>query len=171
LSSSLPEPLYRAVADVAAQASYLDNSIEFVVTTALFQMINSAEYLTKNLSADRLVGLAEKLLIDRFPDEGELIQATFAEIRQARKDRNEIVHAFWVAGEQPDRAHAVSHRPFRTPRRISRTVEQTQLLAGHFSELSVSLLGWEERLYAERNQAWWTNRKSRFGASPDDSRP
>jgi hypothetical protein len=64
----LPDDHHYAIANVAVVAAQLDHMIEATIETALLDRKSTAEFMMKNLGADRVVGLLKAVLLDMAPD-------------------------------------------------------------------------------------------------------
>jgi hypothetical protein len=99
----------------------------------------TAEYLLKNLSADRLVQLLKCLLLDRFPDFEKDINDLLATITAKRQERNEVLHWLWGKADAPDTAVMTTIRPFRDERVKHKTARELRELAQEMLNAVVAL--------------------------------
>lgn len=148
----------RAVAQIAALCAYMDTSVEFVVSTAMYHSNQSGQFLLKSLTPDRLVELAKHLVKERFPTNSEEVDRLFAEIVALRRERNRIVHTVWVpTAEDADTSTGVTIRPFKGMTESKISIADLTSVKARFEEAVVELRAFEHRLYEVRHSPWWGN--------------
>ncbi|MFH1805370.1 MAG: hypothetical protein ABID63_10835 [Pseudomonadota bacterium] len=142
----LSDDFHFAIANVAAHSSRLEYHIERTIHKTLSDKPKTAEYLLKNISSDRLVGLLKSLLVDIFPGEKPQIDRLISLIKAARKERNDVFHNTWITGATPETSINVSSRPFREFRHKEMKPEQVQQIADDLQQAGHALLEWQEHL-------------------------
>ena len=135
-----------AIANVAGRAAQMDVQIEKTIVAGLRQQPKTAEYLLKNLGADRIVGLLETMLLDTFPEENDQIDALIKTIRELKVDRNGILHWTWIPGMKPETSISATARPFREFRYNELRADQIQAIADDMLAVTRALLQWQDAL-------------------------
>jgi hypothetical protein len=140
----LPDEHHYAIAAVATRSAQLDHSIEVTLYLALLKSPRTAEFLLKNLSQDRIVDLLSAVLTDAVPKSATAIDALIAEIKNVRKERNEILHWLWGKSEGDlQTAVHTTFRPFREERTTSKTAADIQSVADRALEAVKQLIDWK----------------------------
>lgn len=139
----LSDEHHYALANVAARASQLDHHIEYAISLTLSEQPKIAEYLLKNLSPDRIVGLLRAVLLDTLPDHETQIESLVAEIRRVRSERNDLLHWIWGKAESEDTAIQAAARPFRERRIVKRKASEIQKIADDMLQLATTLAAWQ----------------------------
>lgn len=135
-----------AIANVAARSAQMDVQIERTIAVALAKQPKTAEFLLKNLGADRVVGALKALLLDAQPEQEEPINRLIEKINDLRTERNETLHWTWIRGYEAGTAIAATNRPFREFRHAARSAEQVQNIADEMRTVVQALLIWQETL-------------------------
>ena len=135
-----------AIANVTARVAQMETQIEKTIVTALRSQPKTAEFLLKNFSMERIVGLLKALLLDAAPEEAPQIENLIKTIADLRSERNDFLHTFWTKGFADDTAIAASSRPFREFRFSELSAEQVQKTADEMRDVVHALLRWQEFL-------------------------
>jgi len=138
-----------AITNVAARASQLENHIEKTIEKGLLKQPKMAEFLLKNLGADRVVRLLKAILLDAAPEEESQIDNLIRTINDLRTDRNEILHWTWGPGEKEGEALSATSRPFREFRYSYKTPDQIQKIADEMTGVSHALMEWQHPLHKQ----------------------
>jgi hypothetical protein len=139
----LPDEHHYAIAHVATRAAQLDHVIEFCVDTQMGSHKKAAEYLIKRLDPNRLVDLLDALLRDNFPTRFSEIEALIEQIKNARAERNEIVHWLWGKDADPTKAKLGSLRIHREQQVKIKTAEELYALADRLLAAVLALAQFE----------------------------
>ena len=142
----LTDDQHFAIANVAGRAAQMDVQIEKTIVAGLRQQPKTAEYLLKNLGADRIVGLLKTVLLDTFPKKKDPIDALNKTIRELKADRNEILHWTWIPGQKPETSISATARPFREFRYNEMSADQIQVIADDMLAVTRALLKWQDAL-------------------------
>ncbi len=113
----------------------------------LKQQPKTAEYLLKNLGADRVVGLLKAMLFDTFPEKTDQIDALTKTILELKADRNGILHWTWIPGWAPGTSISATARPFREFRYNEMTADQIQVIAEDMPVVTRGLIKWQDALH------------------------
>ena len=135
-----------AIANVAGRAAQMDVQIEKTIAAGLRQQPKTAEYVLKNLGADRIVNLLKAMLLDTFPEEADQIDALVKTILELKADRNGILHWTWIPGLKPETSISATARPFREFRYNEMSADQIQVIADDMYEVSRGLIKWQDAL-------------------------
>lgn len=135
-----------AIANVAGRAAQMDVQIEKTIAAGLMQQPKTAEFVLKNLGADRIVSLLKAMLLDAFPEEAGQIDALIKTISELKADRNEILHWTWIPGQKPETSISATARPFREFRYNEISADQIQVIADDMLVVTRALLEWQDTL-------------------------
>jgi hypothetical protein len=139
------------IAEVAIKSAELDNVIELVVYELLYEQQKTSEFILKNMAPDRLVGLIESILLDRYPNEEVETIELIAKIRRARLERNEIMHSLTdERTEDPLKIGFVRKRPYREETRVEKSAAEIHALGIRLRECSDSLYEHSRRAWLSR---------------------
>lgn len=131
-----------AIAAVATRSSALEHFLEMAVAAAMNGQQKSAEYILKNLGADRIIGLYECLLKDSFPSWEPEIGQLITRIKEVRRERNDVLHWLWGKTENADIAKHGTRRPYRLPQDKTKTAVEIHAIADEMLNLSTELAEW-----------------------------
>lgn len=140
----LTDNFHFAIANVAARASQLEHNIEETVAAAL--PANTAEFVLKNFSMDRVVGLLENALLDAYPKDRQSIKGLITKINELRNERNQILHWSWLPGSQPETGLSQSARPFREVQHKEYHSRDVQHVADEMLRICGNLQAWQHAL-------------------------
>jgi len=121
----------------------MERQIEDTVEAALSRQPILCEFVLKNLSADRIVGLLKAALLDAAPGEAPQIENLIQLIFRLRTERNNILHRTWLTGLAPDTAIAASNRPFRQFQWSELNADQIRDTANEMGDTVGYLLKWQ----------------------------
>ena len=150
----LPVAHHYAIAAVAARSAQLDHTVELVGAALLGMRRNTAEFLLRNLGADRVIGLVQALLLDEFPAETEAVKTLIAGVNKARSDRNKILHWLWGKSEASDTAILATYRPFRESQEGEMTAAEIQAVAAALLAATLELNRWSDKAFAALRASW-----------------
>lgn len=141
-----------AIANVAVRSGQMEYHIEHLTSETLAKLPQTAEFLLKNLGADRVVGLMQRALLDHHPADAEKIEKLVSEISRLRTERNEILHWIWGKSLVENEAIHLSFRPFREPQQRTKTAREIQKIADDMMGVIHALGWWREELFRERSR-------------------
>jgi hypothetical protein len=124
----------------------MDWHIESLISATLRTHPRTAEFLLKNLGAERVVAAARAILKDAFVLDQTKIDELFAEIEELRTERNEVLHWIWGRTEQENIAMHLSARPFRKQQHKFKTAADIQTLADRAVTAIEALIWWENEI-------------------------
>ena len=125
----------------------MDVQIENTIAAGLRQQPKTAEFVLKNLGANRIVDLLKAILLDGFPDEADQIDALIKTILELKADRNGILHWTWIPGLSPETSISATARPFREFRYNEMDAGQIQVIADDLHAVTRALLQWQDALH------------------------
>jgi hypothetical protein len=125
----LSDDHHYALAAVATRSSQLEHMIELGVSGAMIGRSKLAEYILKNLGADRIVGALEAALLDRLPQNKTEVEDLMRRIRAVRAERNDMLHWIYGIADDPTVAKLATIRPFREKREKHLTADQFMAVA------------------------------------------
>jgi len=131
-----------AIANVAAHSATLDLVIDRLVWLTI-EPHNVAEFLVKNIPADRLVQILRLALIAELENYAAKIEALFGRIKKCRSERNHVLH--WLYETTPDNPEAIrfiDRRGGRTPDPKDYTAADVQTIASTMADAYGELLEW-----------------------------
>lgn len=128
----LSDEHHYAIAAVATRAAQMEHLLEHTINLGLFGQSKLAEFLLKNMSQDRIVGLLEAVLSDQLQDSTGVAKLV-GRIRKARDDRNEILHSIYGIADDPNLTSVATLRPYRT-------IKSQERSAGEFYAVAEELL-------------------------------
>lgn len=149
----LPDEHHFAIASVSVRSAHLDYHIERVIELALRNQPRTAEFLLKNLGADRIVGVMINVLLDAFPEEEEALNNLKTHINCVRAERNEVIHWQWGHQAIDDKMLLHQSRPFREKKMKYVKVEDIQRVADEAYEAARALIRWQSLLGERLRQA------------------
>src|SRR6185436_17596209 len=135
----LPDEHQYAIAHVATRAAQLDHTIEISVDVLMGAHRRAAEHIIKNSDTNRLVGLLDALLRDKYPDRLSEIDSVMENLKTARKERNEVLHWIWSKSENEEEAHLSLLRIHREQDAKTKTAEDLYALADKLLRSSFDL--------------------------------
>lgn len=149
----LPDEHHYAIAAVATRSSQMEHHIEHTIYIAFLLQNNTAEFLLKNLGADRIVGLLRAKMLDMMPNEEEKITKLFSEIKRVRNERNEIMHWIWGKTEDPQTAQHATIRPYRKQIEKTKSAEDIQKIADDMLNVSKALVRWGDLFHSQHTSS------------------
>ena len=129
----------RAIAHVSIRSAQLDHIIEIALDELLLPKEKTAEKIVKNWGHSQQIGLINSLLLDIFPWYQKQIDDFILKINEARKDRNKIIHHLWGDVDDGGAATLASYRPYRDPKKDSKTAENVMDVADELFSASLKL--------------------------------
>lgn len=138
----LPDEHQFAIAAVAARAAELDNAIDRLIYLLMDQSDPVAEFILKNLNADRLVELLRTIFVSRLPAQEKHLKILFDKIKTGRGERNHVLHWLSETTEAADVVRFADKRAFRTAQPKDLTATDIHKIAGKLHECYAELIEW-----------------------------
>lgn len=110
----LTDEHHYAIARLAVYGAELDHVIELTVDVMFRNTPNTAKAVITNLTTDRLLGVLDALLADKYPTEAAQHSQMVADIKATRLDRNQVMHSLTdETGDDTEIVTFRSRRPYR----------------------------------------------------------
>ncbi len=138
---------YHAIGNVTVRASQLEWQIEKTVYQGLRAQPETARFLLRNLSADRMRKLMRAVLSDVLPERATEISTLVNDIERVLDERHEIVHWLWGPPDEADIAPHVSARPTREPQVKKKSSSDIRRIADEAVRLSELLISLQNALH------------------------
>jgi hypothetical protein len=150
----LSDDHHYALAALATRSSQMEHMIEWALSAAMIETPSLAEYVLKNLGADRIVGALEAAYLDLLGKDDHEVIAIAARIRRIRNERNEMLHWIYGAASDPKLAKLATLRPYREPRVKELTADDFHTVAAEMltacTELHILMERGRQRLESRR---------------------
>ena len=142
LIPGLSHDLHIAIAKVAIDVSLLEVWLEKLIDFSLAKQPHTAKVMLGSVAAEKMVKLAEAILMDKFPSDSAKITKVFQEITEIRQLRNEIIHWSWEPADEEGVSRNMKIRPQREPEFTLKTAEYVDTVASRAHRASQSLVRW-----------------------------
>jgi hypothetical protein len=128
-----------AIGHVAIGAATLDHMIEFAIFDLMHPHHNSAEKILRGWNQDKQVGFVHTMLTDKYPSHVGDIDRFIVDLKDARKQRNDVIHYVWGHVDEKGAAKLGTYRPFRQVVEKSMTAAEIDAVADKLNDCGVKL--------------------------------
>jgi hypothetical protein len=124
-----------AIAHVAVRGNQLDTQIQSTLVSMSYGLPERVNAYITGMTVPNQIGMLEQVLKAIFPTEKAKIEKLIGDIRGARKDRNDVIHAGWAKTDNEKLVHLVDLSKPEEIKRRNVTSRHIHKIADHLFDL------------------------------------